>query len=154
MKFNFVKNSDKLKIKGLSMYLLKNLTIQNHWYLLFLLIKLLRIKFSCKRNLILCKCYPDFIRISTQPYHQYISVILATKIPERCEPKCECLNPNHTTTTTTTGSTTTKNTTTTGMKQPFFLNGLPEIYIQSAPNNSNETYIFMCLGRAGCFGQC
>ena len=29
-----------------------------------------------------------------------------------------------------------------------------EIYIQSAPNNSNETYTFMCLGRAGCFGQC
>ena len=25
----------------------------------------------------------------------------------------------------------------------------PEIYIQSAPNNSNETYTFMCLGRAG-----
>ena len=29
-----------------------------------------------------------------------------------------------------------------------------EIYIQSAPNNSNETYTFMCLGRAGRFGQC
>ena len=29
----------------------------------------------------------------------------------------------------------------------------PEIYIQSAPNNSNETYTFMCLGRAGHFGQ-
>ena len=29
-----------------------------------------------------------------------------------------------------------------------------EIYIQSAPNNSNETHTFMCLGRAGCFGQC
>ena len=28
-----------------------------------------------------------------------------------------------------------------------------EIYIQSAPNNSNETHTFMCLGRAGCFGQ-
>ena len=26
-----------------------------------------------------------------------------------------------------------------------------EIYKQSAPNNSNETYIFMCLGR---FGRC
>ena len=25
---------------------------------------------------------------------------------------------------------------------------------QSAPNKSNETYIFMCLGRAGRFGQC
>ena len=30
----------------------------------------------------------------------------------------------------------------------------PEIYIQSAPNNSNETYTFMCLGEAGRFGQC
>ena len=29
----------------------------------------------------------------------------------------------------------------------------PEIYIQSAPNNSNETYTFMDLGRAGRFGQ-
>ena len=29
-----------------------------------------------------------------------------------------------------------------------------EIYIKSAPNNSNETYTFMCLGRAGHFGQC
>ena len=28
----------------------------------------------------------------------------------------------------------------------------PEIYIQSAPNNSNETYTFMCLDRAGRFG--
>ena len=28
-----------------------------------------------------------------------------------------------------------------------------EIYIQSAPNNSNETYTFMCLGRTGRFGQ-
>ena len=30
---------------------------------------------------------------------------------------------------------------------------LAEIYIQSAPNNSNETHSFMCLGRAGHFGQ-
>ena len=29
-----------------------------------------------------------------------------------------------------------------------------EIYTESAPNNSNETYIFMCLGRASHFGQC
>ena len=29
----------------------------------------------------------------------------------------------------------------------------PEIYIQSAPNNSNENYTFMGLGRAGRFGQ-
>ena len=28
-----------------------------------------------------------------------------------------------------------------------------EIYIKSAPNNSNETPTFTCLGRAGCFGQ-
>ena len=28
-----------------------------------------------------------------------------------------------------------------------------EIYIQSAPNNSNETHTFMCLGRASHFGQ-
>ena len=28
-----------------------------------------------------------------------------------------------------------------------------EIYIQSAPNNSNESYSFMCLGRVGHFGQ-
>ena len=28
-----------------------------------------------------------------------------------------------------------------------------EIYIQSPPNNSNETYTFMGLGRAGRFGQ-
>ena len=28
-----------------------------------------------------------------------------------------------------------------------------EIYIQSAPNNSNEIHTFMCLGRAGRFGQ-
>ena len=28
-----------------------------------------------------------------------------------------------------------------------------EIYIQSTPNNSNETYTFMGLGRAGRFGQ-
>ena len=30
----------------------------------------------------------------------------------------------------------------------------PEIYIYSAPNKSNETYTFMCLGRAGRFGMC
>ena len=30
---------------------------------------------------------------------------------------------------------------------------LPEIYIQSAPNNSNESYTFMGLGRGGRFGQ-
>ena len=29
----------------------------------------------------------------------------------------------------------------------------PEIYIQSAPNNSNETNTFMCLARASRFGQ-
>ena len=34
----------------------------------------------------------------------------------------------------------------------FFITA-PEIYIQSAPNNSNETYTFMGLGRAGRFGQ-
>ena len=28
-----------------------------------------------------------------------------------------------------------------------------EIYILSAPNNSNETHTFMCLGRAGRLGQ-
>ena len=28
-----------------------------------------------------------------------------------------------------------------------------EIYIQSAPNNSNETHTLMCLGRTGRFGQ-
>ena len=28
-----------------------------------------------------------------------------------------------------------------------------EVYIQSAPKNSNETYIFMCLGRVGRLGQ-
>ena len=27
----------------------------------------------------------------------------------------------------------------------------PKIYIQSAPNNSNKTDTFMCLGRTGCF---
>ena len=32
-------------------------------------------------------------------------------------------------------------------------NPKPEIYIQSAPNNSNETYTLMCLGRTGHFGQ-
>ena len=31
------------------------------------------------------------------------------------------------------------------------LNCLSEMYIQSAPNNSNETHTFMCLDR---FGQC
>ena len=31
--------------------------------------------------------------------------------------------------------------------------GGAEIYIQSAPNNSNETYTLMCLGRTGRFGQ-
>ena len=31
----------------------------------------------------------------------------------------------------------------------------PDIYIAySAPNNSNETYTFMRLGRGGRFGQC
>ena len=29
----------------------------------------------------------------------------------------------------------------------------PEIYIYSAPNKSNETYTFMCLGRAGRLGS-
>ena len=28
-----------------------------------------------------------------------------------------------------------------------------KIYIQSAPNNLNETHTFMCLGRAGRFGH-
>ena len=36
----------------------------------------------------------------------------------------------------------------------FFFIHVTEIYIQSAPNNSNETYTFMCLGRPGRFGQC
>ena len=31
--------------------------------------------------------------------------------------------------------------------------GTPEMYIQSAPNNSNETHAFMGLGRVGRFGQ-
>ena len=31
------------------------------------------------------------------------------------------------------------------MKQDWVVN--PEIYIQSAANNSSETYTFMCLGR-------
>ena len=30
----------------------------------------------------------------------------------------------------------------------------PEIYIYSAPNNSNETYTFMHLGRVGHCGPC
>ena len=30
---------------------------------------------------------------------------------------------------------------------------MPEIYIESAPNNSNETYTFMCWGRVGRFGD-
>ena len=29
-----------------------------------------------------------------------------------------------------------------------------EVYIESAPNNSNETYTCMYLGREGWFGQC
>ena len=33
------------------------------------------------------------------------------------------------------------------------LSNQPEIYIQSAPNNSNETLTFMYLGRVGLFGQ-
>ena len=28
-----------------------------------------------------------------------------------------------------------------------------KLYIPSTPNNSNETHTFMCLGRAGHFGQ-
>ena len=30
---------------------------------------------------------------------------------------------------------------------------IPKIYVLSAPNDSNETHTFMCLGRAGRFGQ-
>ena len=30
----------------------------------------------------------------------------------------------------------------------------PEVYIESAPNNSNETYTFMHLDRPGRFWQC
>ena len=30
----------------------------------------------------------------------------------------------------------------------------PEIYLYSAPNNSNETYTLMCMGREGRFGHC
>ena len=30
----------------------------------------------------------------------------------------------------------------------------PKLYIPSTPNNSNRTHTFMCLGRAGRFGQC
>ena len=37
------------------------------------------------------------------------------------------------------------------IKDSFILSA--KIYIQSAPNKSNETYTFMCLGRAGRFGQ-
>ena len=33
-------------------------------------------------------------------------------------------------------------------------NTMVEIYIQSATNISNETYTFMCVGRAGRFGHC
>ena len=47
-----------------------------------------------------------------------------------------------------------------GIFAPLFMNQIgsqlkhnPEIYIQSAPNNSNETYTPMGLGRAGRFGQ-
>ena len=45
-----------------------------------------------------------------------------------------------------------------GKFRPFLiigqsLNAQPEIYIKSAPNNLNETHTFMCLGRAGRFGQ-
>ena len=38
-------------------------------------------------------------------------------------------------------------------REKEFLSHYPEIYIQSAPNNSNEAYTFMGLGRAGRFGQ-
>ena len=31
--------------------------------------------------------------------------------------------------------------------------GYPKLYIPSTPNNSNKTHVFMCLGRAGRFGQ-
>ena len=34
------------------------------------------------------------------------------------------------------------------------IEGQSEIYIQSAPNNSNKTYTFKGLGRAGRFQQC
>ena len=34
-----------------------------------------------------------------------------------------------------------------------FFRRLPKFYIPSTLNNSNETYTFMCLGRAGRFGQ-
>ena len=33
------------------------------------------------------------------------------------------------------------------------LKARPEIYIQSAPNNSNETYTSVCLGRPGRYGS-
>ena len=34
-----------------------------------------------------------------------------------------------------------------------FNNPRPKLYIPSTQNNSNETHVFMCLGRAGRFGQ-
>ena len=34
-----------------------------------------------------------------------------------------------------------------------YLKGSAEIYIQSAPNNSNESYTFIGLGRGGRFGR-
>ena len=36
-----------------------------------------------------------------------------------------------------------------GLVMSFSFTPTSEIYIWSAPNNSNETYTFMCLGRAG-----
>ena len=39
-------------------------------------------------------------------------------------------------------------------KQKYImLRAVSEIYLQSAQNNSNETYTFMCLGRAGHLGS-
>ena len=41
---------------------------------------------------------------------------------------------------------------TTGLKYNYF-EQQSKLYIPSTLNNSNETHTFMCLGRAGRFGQ-
>ena len=47
-----------------------------------------------------------------------------------------------------------KNTLIVGVGFPTMFSGYPpDIYIYSAPNNSNETNTFISLGRAGHFGQ-
>ena len=82
----------------------------------------------------------------TQPGIHWMQPFVTEMVALRLTPETEIMNPMVCTTRD-------------GVRNVFrdvqvsFLMLLSKLYIPSTLNNSNETHTFMCLGRAGRFGQ-